>query len=61
MSGPLLTEDQRRQLAEHRAERIDQYVAEARKAVEQIYRAGGQAVAPLEPNPAVIKSINGAP
>lgn len=61
MSGPLLTEDQRRQLAEHRTERIDQYVSEARKAVEQVYRAVGQAVAPLEPNPAVNQSTNGAP
>lgn len=44
MSGPLLTEEQRRQLAESRAERIEQYVAEARRAVEQICRGHGRPV-----------------
>lgn len=56
MSGPLLSEDQRKQLAEHRAERIEMYVAEARRAVEQVCQVNGPAIPQYEPNKAIPKN-----
>jgi hypothetical protein len=56
MSEPLFTDEQRKHLAEHRDERIQQYLVEARKAVEQLYQAAEKLAEPTVPKKSADKN-----